>query len=313
MSRPALEPVERAPAVAATSEEPEPRMDGAGNVIEVDGSGRYVLPHPESGDPAKWLRVTEFIAAIDDTSALHQWELRSLFRACAERPEMLRLARPAGDGPKWAQSAADNDLVGDLLGGAHQSAATGTSLHSLMEVFDRDGTEPEDESRRPFVLAYAGALRRAGLSSVPDRIERVVVNLEHPVGRRKGLAGTVDRWLMACQPLDLPDGSRVEPGQLVVADIKTGKRPPDDKFRGRQERPAVGGVSASRLDVGRRRLRGPPPSSNAEWGIVVHAPAEADPPSCALWWGAVGGCTRRAGAVPGRPRCPPGHPSTAPV
>ena len=283
MSRPALEPVERAPAVAATSEEPEPRMDGAGNVIEVDGSGRYVLPHPESGDPAKWLRVTEFIAAIDDTTALHQWELRSLFRACAERPEMLRLARPAGDGSKWAQSAADNDLVGDLLGGAHQSAATGTSLHSLLEVFDRDGTEPEDESRRPFVLAYAGALRRTALSSVPDRIERVVVNLEHPVGRRKGLAGTVDRWLMACQPLDLPDGSRVEPGQLVVADIKTGQRPPDDKFvAAKNARQLAAYQQAAWMWDGGGYVTAP--ESNAEWGIVVHAPAEADPPSCALWW-----------------------------
>lgn len=283
MSRPTLQPVERPPAAPPEPEKPDHRTDGAGNRIELDSQRRYILPHPETGDNAKWIRVTRFITAIDDTEALRKWELRSLMRACAAQPSALTRLRPASGGPKWAVSRDDDDLVDDLLTGARSSADDGTRLHRVLEDFDRDGTEPENEADRAYVLAYSGELRRAGFSPCPDLIERVVVSTEYPVGRHHGIAGTVDRWLMATQTVRMPDGGAVNPGGMVIADIKTGQRPPDDKYVAAKYCRQLSAYASARwmFDGDDTYIDTP---AVPDWGLVIHAPAAADPPECSLWW-----------------------------
>ena len=283
MSRPALKPVERAPAATPEPPNPEHRTDGAGNRIELDSRRRYILPHPETGVDAKWIGVTRFIAAIDDTEAIRKWELRSLMRACADQPAALTRLRPPSGGPKWAVSHDDDDLVDDLLASARSSADRGTRLHRALEDFDQSGLEPDDDADRAYVLAYSGALRRAGFSPCPGLIERVVVSTEYPVGRHHGVAGTVDRWLMATQTIRMPDGGVLEPGGMVIADLKTGARPPDDKYvAAKYCRQLAAYASARWMFDGDGTYIDTP--AVPDWGLIVHAPAAADPPECSLWW-----------------------------
>lgn len=283
MSRPVLEPVERAPSTPAA--EPEHRIDGAGNRIDLDSQGRYVLPDPETGDAAKWIRVTRFISAIDDTEALRRWELRSLMRACAERPTALEQVRPPGRGPAWAASKHNDSLVDSLLAEARSPASVGTGLHEALEAFDQTGAEPEADSARDYALTYSGTLRRSGFCPMPDRIERVVVSTRYPVGRHRGVAGTVDRWLMATQPIETPDGGTIAPGGVVIADLKTGQRPPADKYvAAKYCRQLAAYASAAWMYDGDGTYIEAPRLATHDWGLIVHAPAGADPPECSIWW-----------------------------
>lgn len=103
------------------------------------------------------------------------------------------------------------------LGGANVKREKGTDLHSLTEVYDREGMEPINEMLRAEeitpadhadVVAYATALIDAGIEIVS--IEQVVVH----DGRKH--AGRLDRVVLAKTP-----GPR-KTRRRMVADVKTG-------------------------------------------------------------------------------------------
>lgn len=122
----------------------------------------------------------------------------------------------------WSEfKKAMNALAEELLdlGGAHEKAAKGTSLHALLELHDREGIEAvgallESGEISPADLAdveaYARALDRAGIKVIPELIETPVVIEE------LGVAGRLDRVVM-CK---LPGNARAA---RYVLDVKSGR------------------------------------------------------------------------------------------
>jgi hypothetical protein len=177
--------------------QPEPKRDRY---------GRYLLPDP--GEPGAtstlaWTRATTFAKVISDTYHLQRWACRMVAKGVSMRQDLYLLA---------ASAAADDKETLDKVAEAAQEAAsssrganTGSALHSFTERLDRGeqvaAPPPWDQDLR----AYHRTMHEAGITVLPEYIERIVVVKQYHV------AGTFDRIV------GLPDG------RLVIADVKTQK------------------------------------------------------------------------------------------
>ncbi len=147
-----------------------PRAD-----FEVNGNGQYKVKRPSDGKIVGYTRVTTYIDAIEDSSRLVLWKLRTLLEGVAaaaepgEREDAISTLRDLAhrrdaaiakahkkdrkgnlEPGELAQvvDAANRDfrnavdkLADELLelGGARDKANKGTDLHALFEIVDRDG------------------------------------------------------------------------------------------------------------------------------------------------------------------------------
>lgn len=178
--------------------------------------GRYVLADPDTGEDAKWTRVTTFIEAIDDGTGLTKWKLGLTVRGLVLSDQLMRQARAEHDNDKACRDIAER---AHLWAGSKLSAAVGTALHTATEHHDLGTGHRPPAPWDLHVDAWAGALAAHGIEVVPGWIERIVVNPE------VGCAGTLDRLVR------LPDG------RVVVLDIKTGVDKTDDD--GKVKRSAI--------------------------------------------------------------------------
>jgi hypothetical protein len=174
-----------------------------------DDDGAYRLPDPRDGREKSWKRATTLAHALDiDTFHLDRWSDRTLLEGIKAHPELLDRVQPA-------VTRADKDRQAELakearrLAGAEEGADAGTDMHTVTEYADagRIGeishlVSPEQLAD---LLAYQEALCAAGITVLPEYIERIVVNTQ------TGTGGTLDRVVR------LPDG------RLVIADVKTQK------------------------------------------------------------------------------------------
>lgn len=145
--------------------------------------------------------------------------------------ELATLSDAAWRAFKQAMDALAEELL--QLGGVHEKAAKGTSLHALCETYDRmkwgmvgpDGklqgsSKPLHEVALQYpdaspadladVEAYAAAIERAGITIIPELIEKPIVVDE------LGVAGRADRFVMYKRP----DWARA---RKVVLDVKSGR------------------------------------------------------------------------------------------
>lgn len=262
--------------------------DGIGNRIDRDGWGRYLLAHPTTGRPAAWRRVTSWTRMLDDRFALEKWKMRQVAAGFAARPDLAD--RISGD--------RDNDdmVVGLALeaAGSRDAAREGTRLHALLARIDSGepvGRGDLNESDVAIVDAYYRELGRGGLAvGVRDSegsplVERVVVVTEVGQGSRTaGLGGTCDRWFGARRALQTPDGGIVEPGQLIIADLKTGKSGPDSPWEQGSMARQLAAYRAGRWMLGRDSGWIDPPAANKKWGVIVHLNVHEERPVCRLFW-----------------------------
>lgn len=169
-----------------------------------DQWGRYLIPHPETGEVQAWTRATTWAQTVADTFALTNWRLRMCAVGLARRPDLLAQAATVLD-PDEPDS---KRLLGKVTQAAMEAAGStvranlGTALHSFTEHIDmgRDATVPD---------AYAADLAAyqrttQGLKIDPEHVERIVVVPE------LGVAGTFDRLV-------------TWDGRLLIADLKTGR------------------------------------------------------------------------------------------
>ena len=77
-------------------------------------------------------------------------------------------------------------------------------------------TSTRRSSTSPTSTAYRDALATYGL--VSEMVEVPIVNDEFRA------AGTADRICRTTKPLITPDRVRIEPGELIIGDLKTGKK-----------------------------------------------------------------------------------------
>ncbi len=164
-----------------------------------DRWGRYMLPVPGKPKPVAHTRVTTLVKACDDTSNLAKWQCRMTAIGLTSRPDLRALVASHQDDKATLNRACDDAIEAAKAGAA---ANTGTALHRFCELADA-GVETDFGEWAPDVNAYQSALATAGLTVIPELMERIV--------RVPGLlvAGTFDRVV----ELD---------GQRYVADIKTG-------------------------------------------------------------------------------------------
>lgn len=180
------------------------------NGIKRDRWGRYVLPHPETGEEQGWTRATTWAKTISDTFKLHQWQERMVAKGLAVRPDLYALVGTTDDKNELNRICEDaKNAAGSKIG-----ANLGTAVHNYTEQIDR-GAEfrsigiPSTVAND--VVAYGEMMTTYGLLPVRDMIERVILNT------KLGVAGRLDRILTNTKPVGIWD----EPGELFIGDVKT--------------------------------------------------------------------------------------------
>jgi len=176
--------------------------------IELDQWDRYVLPDPLTGEMRHWTRASTVAKVLPDNYHLNLWKQRSVAVGLARRHDLLALVASVGDPRSDAGKAELNAICTRALeaAGGTERRDLGTALHAFTASHDRGLPQPAPPHLIPDVSAYAGLLRREGLTVIPAYTERVVCVPEW------GLAGRLDR---AVSCLD---------NMIRVADVKTGDR-----------------------------------------------------------------------------------------
>lgn len=174
--------------------QPEPKRDRY---------GRYLLPEPDSGKTIPWTRVTTFAKTLSDTFALTQWSERMVAKGMSLRPDLYALAA--------STDIDDRTTLNKITDQAKEAAASaaganlGSALHAFTEQLDRGEKPTVPQPWTDDVTAYQNAMRAAGLTVMPDMIERIVVLPDMKV------AGCFDRLLARHET-------------TLVGDLKTAKR-----------------------------------------------------------------------------------------
>jgi hypothetical protein len=181
--------------------------------VKRDRWGRYVLPHPITGEEQSWTRATTLARCLSDETKLTEWKLRQAVAGVARNRDLIALAASAEVDDKatlnsvWhkAQDRMESDAGANL----------GTAFHAFTHRLSRG--ESLESLRAPAELhadlvAYSRALRAHGLVEVPDLVERIVVNTT------LNAAGTFDRFVR-----QLGTSTNPKPMPLSVLDLKTAK------------------------------------------------------------------------------------------
>jgi predicted GIY-YIG superfamily endonuclease len=168
-----------------------------------DQYGRYLLPHPLTGEQQAWTRATTWARTLSDVTGLHKWDCRMVAKGITLRPDLYALAAAAPDDDTAALDAltyAARDAAA-----ASASANLGTALHKFTERHDRGQHVTPPDPWAADLAAYTATMRGEGITIDPAHIERIT-----PVPDL-GAAGTLDRIA------DVPGAG------LVIADVKTGQ------------------------------------------------------------------------------------------
>lgn len=223
-----------------------------------DRWGRYLLPTVDDGlgKRVAYTRATTVAKAPEDQGGLMRWAQRTVVAGLGKRPDLVALAASTDPADKTALGRIAKDA--EEAGGAAHGRNTGTAIHAAIEVVNR-GEEPLPLFEAE-VTAYRGALADAGLTPVPELVERVVANTEHLI------AGTFDV------------GLRDEAGNLFVADLKTGSVGYPAAFAVQLAIYATADSIVPRDSWDRFEAA---PEFNQERGVIIHLP-QGGP--CTLHW-----------------------------
>lgn len=177
--------------------------------VKRDRYGRYLLPDP--GEPGStsdlpWTRVTTFVKAISEGTALGKWSGRMVAKGMAARPDLvLRAASVEVD---------DREVLGEIAEAAKEAAGSstgrnlGSALHSFTESVDLGKSVTIPPPYDQDVAAYRDAFAAHGITVERTYVERIVVV------KKYNTAGTFDRIV---RWVELPDGT------LAIGDLKTAK------------------------------------------------------------------------------------------
>ena len=179
-----------------------------------DGLGRYKLPSPDPADKGKiqaYTRATTIAKILDDTYNLEVWKLGNVLHGIAVKPEIggdliAMVERLGGKRPEKKDLGALAREAG-IAAGDQESSEFGTALHAWLEFIDLGLGTIHDvpEMFQAHVFYYLQRLALAGLTAVPEYVERIVYNAEGNV------VGTLDRIYLDSD------------GDLVLGDVKSSK------------------------------------------------------------------------------------------
>ena len=212
-------------------------------------------------------RVTTFIDAYEDKSALMTWEGRMVLIGVARDTGFLKgvldLDPEDSDDKEILNRRAE---AAKELAGASDKADKGTLLHGYSELVDVGGMDalPEDIDPDDFlhVMDYAEATQH--LLEI-HLMERLMVCDQY------GTAGTPDRVSRVREEgvLVAPDGHVFTPDELIITDLKTGRV----DYGALKMAMQLSLYSRSKLYDRETGERLTVPDINQEWGLIMHSPA----------------------------------------
>ena len=179
-------------------------------------NGAPLVSDPENPEKTlRYSRDSSYAKVLDDEKALESWRIWKSMTGVARSPALAAEVNACRDDDKTQKEVLRNKALDK--GDASEKADMGTALHA-MTVRAEDAGDVDFDPPEQYVAdldAYRDALATYGL--VSEMVEVHLVNDEFRA------AGTADRIFRATMPILTPHGPRVEIGDLVLADLKTGK------------------------------------------------------------------------------------------
>ena len=234
-------------------------------------NGAPLVSDPE--DPTRTLRYSRpsgYGKDLDDEEALTYWRIWKAMDGTARSKALQMEVLSTKDEDKVRKKELRNKALDK--GGADDAADMGTALHA-MTARAEDATDLWDfpEAYAADLEAFLKSLADYGL--VSEMVEVPLVNDEYRT------AGTADRVFRTTRELIAPDSSRIEIGELILGDIKTGKKL-DFSLPSYAVQLALYAQGQLYDIVTERRL--PTPPINQRWGILAHLPVGKA--HCDLLW-----------------------------
>jgi hypothetical protein len=228
----------------------------------------------DPADPSKTLRYSRpssYAKCLDDEEALNTWKMWKAMEGVARSPGLIAQVAATKDDDKVSKKELRDKALD--RGTANERSDLGTGLHA-MTARAEDAADTMWEAPEQYagdLSVYVEALERYGL--VAEMTEAAMVN------DRYRAAGTADRIFGTTKPLWTPNNTLIEPGELVLADLKTGAKL-DFSLPGYCVQMALYATGQLYDVVAERRL--PTPPINQAWTILVHLPAGKQ--QCTLHW-----------------------------
>jgi hypothetical protein len=241
---------------------------------------RPMIMLPDDSKEVPYRRASSYGAALENDSNLVKWKMRQVARGVSHsRALVLAITRAEVglDGDAKEASAAKKELdklcqqAMDAVGSS-DAASIGTSLHHVCERIDL-GKDPGHipEQWRPDIDAY----RELTTGFEMLGVERFVVQDEHRV------AGTLDRAVRLVRPLRAPDGATIEPGSVLIGDVKTAQ---SMDFAGCKFAVQcwVYATGVPYDPVARQRIEWGHETPSADWAVIFHVPSGEG--RAAMYW-----------------------------
>jgi hypothetical protein len=226
---------------------------------------------PENPDKTlRYRRPSGYAKNLDDENALVDWRIWKAMQGVAHSRALAAEVNSTREDDRPAKKVLREKAMDK--GAANESADMGTALHAMtVRVEDGDDDFEIPDQYADDLLEFVSTLGAYGLVSSYSEI--------HMVNDPFRAAGTADRIFTTRYRLIPPDGVPIEPGELVLGDIKTGKSL-DFSAPGFCVQTAIYATGVFYDIVTERRM--PTPAINNRWTILIHLPVGKA--SCTLHW-----------------------------
>jgi hypothetical protein len=228
----------------------------------------------DPADPTKTLRYSRpssYAKCLDDEEALVNWRIWKAMDGVARSKALQTQVAATKEEDKTEKKALREKALDK--GNANERADQGTGLHA-MTARAEDDTDVGFDPPEAFVAdltAYRDALTAYGLVSEMTEV--------HMVNDDFRAAGTADRIFRATKRLLTPHDTWIEPGDLILGDLKTGKNldfgPPNYCVQ-----TALYATGRLYDIITERRL--PTPPIRQDWTLLVHLPVGKA--RCTMHW-----------------------------
>lgn len=216
------------------------------------GTGRYLLPDPQTGEIQPHSRVTTLASSLENNFIISRWTKRMIVRGMGLRADLMARAGAAHPDDEGYNKLLDSigDAAFEAAGGSWGSNL-GTAQHAVFKQHFFQGVPIEElpEYFQGDLRAVRAALDFHGIELVQEYIERVVRCSLY------GRAGRIDAI------------GRLRDGTLVIVDLKTEKDPtqyPD----GKTVQLAYYANSDQMMDYGTGKYE-PMPAVHRDFALVV--------------------------------------------
>jgi hypothetical protein len=248
----------------------------------------YLAKDPTIGDFRRFkngnikpiTRVSTFIKAASDRTALTEWNCRNVLLGSVHFPQMAAEAKalhPHPEGPlpedKDTKQALNRivDRVSEMVG-SKRAADRGTEIHQSVEDVAKGKKTLEEipTDHVPWVRAFLACLKENGLRLLPDMVERTVF-----IPQFGGIMGRFDQAV-----------EEIATRRVLMSDVKTGSL--DYAWQEIQGQLALyvagytqyGTYEWDMEDERRDRWVAPARTLDATEGIVFHMPVKDGEPVC---------------------------------